>query len=222
MKKRATSGTNLPSWPYQKWSTPSKIWLSGLRSKVSSSAFNPSASTIRSRSPATIKDGQLAVLERAARDVTQPGGHQRHSVGFLLKFLVPEDDAGTEGVAHQPGLAASVGPGLDHVQGAQGFLVFGLSLAVLALAVADAAEVEAQGDETLLGQAQGQGHDNIVVHRAAMQRVRMANDHSGPRPAGGVGLGDNSLEAESGGLERNGALSHSIHPALRLAYLESY
>lgn len=55
-----------------------------------------------------------------------------------------------------------------------------------------------------------------------MQRVRVADDHAGPRPARGVGLSDYALEAESGGLERNGTLSHSIHPALRLAYFESY
>ena len=45
-----------------------------------------------------------------------------------------------------------------------------------------------------------------------MQRVRVADDYSGPRPAGGVGLGDNSLEAESGGLEGNGTLSQDAHP----------
>ena len=41
-----------------------------------------------------------------------------------------------------------------------------------------------------------------------MQRVGMADDYAGPRPALRVGLGNNALKTESGGLERYGALTH--------------
>ena len=49
----------------------------------------------------------------------------------------------------------------------------------------------------------------------------MADYDAGPGAAGGVGLGDYALEAEAGGLERNGALSQDAHPrvALRVGYI---
>ena len=45
-----------------------------------------------------------------------------------------------------------------------------------------------------------------------MLRMRMADDDTGPRPTCGVGLGNDAFKAETGCLERNGALSHGVHP----------
>jgi len=44
----------------------------------------------------------------------------------------------------------------------------------------------------------------------------VADYDAGPGAAGGIGLGDYALEAEVGGLERNGTLSHDAHPRIAL------
>ena len=125
-----------------------------------------------------------------------------------------EDDTGAEGIPDEADLAPSVGPGLDEVEGPEDFFVFGFALAVLALAVAHTPEVEAEGYEAFFGKAQGQSHHHVVVHGAAVQRVGVADDDAGPGPARGIGLGDDALEAQAGGLEGNGALSHGGHPSI--------
>ena len=140
--------------------------------------------------------------------------YQGDRVNFFIKGLVAKDHAGAEGVTHQASLAPGVGPGLEQVEGAQNFLELGLTLTMFTFAIADTAEVEPERDESLFGQPQGQSHHNVVVHRAAVQRVRMADDDAGPRPAGGIGLGDDAFEAEPGSLEGNGALSQGAHPII--------
>ena len=102
------------------------------------------------------------------------------ALGFLVKLLVGADDAGAEGIpAQADAFVVHVGQRAQEVHCHQGLLVFLFALGVLALAVADAAEVETQGGDAGIGKAEGNGDDDVVVHVAAHQGMGMAHHDAG-------------------------------------------
>ena len=123
------------------------------------------------------------------------GGHQESGV---LRSSQPEprDDARAEGEAGE-----RVGQiGIARAQpGERGAGVFDLALQVrvLALARADAAEVEAQHDDPGAAQSARHAVDHLVVHGAAVERMRMA-EHGDHARLAMVGLFEQGFELPGG------------------------
>src|SRR5581483_1726360 len=87
--------------------------------------------------------------------------------------------------------------------------VVGLAVAVveLAFAPAEAAEVEAQGGATARVQCLEHRVHHVVVHRAAVQRMGMADDSGAMRPRA-VRPREHSLQRELSRLERDSLFVH--------------
>src|SRR5690349_6326901 len=96
-------------------------------------------------------------------------------------------DPGTEADAGDPGCRGFRMDALDPVEGACGIRQLADPVVEYTLALADAAEVEAERGEVALDEGLIEQLHDLVVHRAARLRVRMQDQRNGrARPGAGV------------------------------------
>ena len=152
--------------------------------------------------------GRFVLLKRAVGDGLQGRRNQRDGPGLFVQLLVRANHPRAERIAAEPDpVVVDIGKCAQEVHRHKGFLVFLLALGVLALAVADAAEVEAQRGDAGVGQAEGHRYHHVVVHAAAVQRMGVAHHHAGKR-ALAVRQSDDALEGHPFRYETDRALSH--------------